>query len=218
MTTITEMEKNVLTALFESSKGNGHDFGLVQECRKAVEQPKQLAGIMSSLSKKGLLTIHGDHTTDSGTWTQTTWNVDVAEIEALIGGGVKAPARKAKVRYRDWTKPTYTTLAPSVKRRIAVEQKIARFTVKHLIDAGFTLSVFDGEEVTIKRSTDPVAICNAMNTTDEDYLYVHRADEKERFGWLYFVYGNDGYDVISDYTTNLDPQMEAINKYSESFG
>jgi hypothetical protein len=120
-------------------------------------------------------------------------------------------------RFRDWTNPNYTTLAPSVKRRVAVEQKIARYAVKHLIEAGFALSVFDGEEVTVKRSTDVVAICNAMATTDEDYLWVHRAGEKQRCGWLFFVYGNDGYDVISDYTTNLDPQMESINKYSESF-
>jgi hypothetical protein len=121
-------------------------------------------------------------------------------------------------RLRDWTNPDYTTLAPAIKRRIAVEQKIARFTVKKLIEAGFKLSVYDGEAVTVKRSQDAVAICNAMATTDEDRLFVYDSDKQERFGWIYFVYGNDGYDVISDYTTNLDPQMEAINKYAENFG
>jgi transcription initiation factor IIE alpha subunit len=82
--TITPMEKKVLVALFKSSKGNGHDFGLVQECRGAVEHPRQLAGVMSSLAQKGIVIVHGDVTTDSGTWTQTTWAVDVEAVEALI--------------------------------------------------------------------------------------------------------------------------------------
>jgi hypothetical protein len=84
MVKLTEMEKKVLKALFNSSEGNGHDFGLVQECRKAVEQPKQLAGIMASLVKKGLIIVHGDVTTDSGNWMQTTWKVEVEEIKALL--------------------------------------------------------------------------------------------------------------------------------------
>ena len=90
MVKLTEMETKVLKALFESSKGNGHDFGLVQECRKAVERADQLAGVMASLVKKGLVIVHGDVTTDSGNWTQTTWKVEVEEIEALLNPVVKA--------------------------------------------------------------------------------------------------------------------------------
>jgi hypothetical protein len=120
-------------------------------------------------------------------------------------------------RFKDWTKPDYTTLSPAIARRIGVEQKIARHTVKTLLDAGFNISVFDSEEITLRHSTDAVTICNAMNTTDEDKLLVYRAGERERFGWVYFVYGNDGCDVISDYTTNLDPQMEAVMEYAERF-
>ena len=81
---ITELEKKVLAALFDSSKGNGHDFGLVQDCRGAVRKPRQLAGIMSSLSQKGLVVIHGDVVTHSGRWTQTTWAVAIEDIAALI--------------------------------------------------------------------------------------------------------------------------------------
>lgn len=35
-------------------------------------------------------------------------------------------------------------------------------------------------------------------------------------GWVRFVYGNDGHDVISDYTTNLESVLEPINAYAES--
>ena len=86
--TITPLEKKVLTALYESSEGNGHDFGFVQDCRKAVDSPNQLSGVMASLVKKKLLTVHGDITTNKGTyvetWTQTTWDVQPEVIAALI--------------------------------------------------------------------------------------------------------------------------------------
>ena len=86
---LTTMEHTVLSALFDSSKGNGHDFGFVEECRSAVERPTQLAGVMASLVKKGIITIHEAVVTNQGTayqqrWTQTTWNLPVNEVAALI--------------------------------------------------------------------------------------------------------------------------------------
>jgi hypothetical protein len=118
--------------------------------------------------------------------------------------------------FNDWTAKDY--ISPSVKPRIRIEQKIARYTVRALLRAGFLLSVYDGEEITVERSADAATICNAMFSTDEDYLFVYEDGQAARNGWVRFVYGNDGYDVICDYTTNLDPQMDAVNKYAESFG
>jgi hypothetical protein len=115
---------------------------------------------------------------------------------------------------RDWTKNEHLTAA--VKRRVAIEQKIARFTVRALLDAGFFITVYDGEEMTVTRSRDVATICDAMNTTDEDFLFVYRDGERDRFGWVRFVYGNDGWEVINDYTTNLDSQMDAVNQYAET--
>lgn len=83
MTTLTAQEKIVLIALFESSNGNGHDFGFVEDCRHVVPVAS-LGGIISSLSKKGILTVHGAVTTDSGRWTQTTWDLPVEQVSALI--------------------------------------------------------------------------------------------------------------------------------------
>jgi hypothetical protein len=123
---------------------------------------------------------------------------------------------KHRTAFEDWTAKEH--ISPSVKPRIRIEQKIARFTVRALLRAGFVLSVYDGEEITVSQSSDAAAICNAMFTTDEDYLYVYKPGEKVRFGWVRFVYGNDGYDVICDYTTNLDPQMDAVNEYANAFG
>lgn len=84
---LTELELKVLAALFESSAGNGHDFGFVEDCRSAVGAPRQLAGVVSSLVQKGVITVHEQVRTDSGAWTQTTWKLPVEEVAALIGRG-----------------------------------------------------------------------------------------------------------------------------------
>ena len=51
--------------------------------------------------------------------------------------------------------------------------------------------------------------------TDDDYLFVYKAGQSERFGWVRFVYGNDGYDVISDYTINLEKTLKGVNVFAE---
>lgn len=92
---------------------------------------------------------------------------------------------------------------PSVKRRQKVEVAIIKATVKALLAEGFSLSVFDGEEDS-PISTDTKAVHNALYNTDEDYLNVFLKDDKA-YGWVRFVYGNDGWDVINNYTVNLEP-------------
>ena len=91
----------------------------------------------------------------------------------------------------------------AVKARQRVEQTIALTAAQVLLDAGFSLGVNDGEEITIHHSRNIEDIKDALFTTDEDYLYVYRAkgDRKDTRpdGWVRLVYGNDGWDVISDY-------------------
>lgn len=108
-----------------------------------------------------------------------------------------------------------------VKIRQDVEKRIARATIKGLLAAGFLITVFDGEEETVQRSRSPKVILGAMMTTDEDYLIVFnpgpswRGDDGRRAGWVRFVYGNSGWDVINDYTTNLESALTAANDLSE---
>jgi hypothetical protein len=51
-----------------------------------------------------------------------------------------------------------------------------------------------------------------LMSTDEDYLMVYEPGKKERLGWIHLVYGNDGYDVVSDYTTNLEALVDPITE------
>lgn len=120
----------------------------------------------------------------------------------------------------------------SVKMRQLVEREIAEAVIKALLEAGFLLGVNDGEETTIRWSRDAKAVLAKMFTTDEDRLLVYiDADQDDPLNveretrpdyWVMFVYGNDGWDVISDYTVALEPYIGAgttveqvIKKYED---
>lgn len=113
-----------------------------------------------------------------------------------------------------------------VKMRQRVEREIARACIKALLDAGFTLGVNDGEETTIHHSRSAKKIEAAMFTTDEDWLLVNvkgdnRKDKRPQY-WVRFVYGNDGWDVINDYTVHLEQYIgdgtavdKVVKKYED---
>ena len=95
---------------------------------------------------------------------------------------------------------------------ISIETQIIKATIGALLAAGFQLSVFDGEETTVSRSTDMAAVLDALRTTDEDYLFVYQIDGEGHYGWVRFTYGNDDIEVISDYTTSLEPVVALVFK------
>lgn len=104
----------------------------------------------------------------------------------------------------------------------AIERAIARAAVSALIAGGFLVTVFDCEEYTLTDSGDVESILAAVFTTDDDRLYVRKVaaetpatHDSEFFGWVWFVYGNSGWDVISDYTTNLESLLEPVNAFAE---
>jgi hypothetical protein len=104
---------------------------------------------------------------------------------------------------------------------ISVEDQIIKAVINALFMNGFVLSVYDGGEITVKRSMDPDEIFAAMKTTDEDYLLANKVGDMNRpHHWVRFIYGNDDVDVINDYTTNLfytlEPVFKMIEEYEES--
>lgn len=106
-------------------------------------------------------------------------------------------------------------MSKEIATRVAVEGRIARKVIKIALQQSCLISVHDGEEITVRKSKDAKAIEAAMFTTDEDFLIIHDKDGK-RIGQINFVYGNDGWDVISDYSTFLDiPIMEEVNAWIE---
>lgn len=108
-----------------------------------------------------------------------------------------------------------------VRARVAIERRIVKATVDAFLAAGFALQTDQGggplEPVIPTR--DRQVILDALCETDDERLYVRQVFPGPNYisnGWVYFVYGNDGWDVISDYTTNLEEVLKPVNALAES--
>jgi hypothetical protein len=92
-----------------------------------------------------------------------------------------------------------------------LEMTIARKLVRKALAAGYMVSVYDGEEYAVKRSTKFTKIVEALASTSDDVLVLRTADGT-KVGSVWLIWGN-GEDLISDYTDN-----EATNALVKEFG
>ncbi len=100
-----------------------------------------------------------------------------------------------------------------VKKRQSIEQRIVKRLVKAALEAGYTISVNNGgDDDEIRNSTDEQAIVKELFATDSETLLLMK-DGKAKFVSL--IYGNDGYDVIADYSSSLSSLVEGLNSYIE---
>jgi hypothetical protein len=108
-------------------------------------------------------------------------------------------------------------VSPEVGKRQKAEYAVISAFVKTALKAGHTLGVHDGEELVLKYSSSYKAVMGAIMSVDDEYLLVYpvNATSGPRMGLVQLIYGNDGPDVISDYTTNLEPLMGKANEVSE---
>lgn len=102
-----------------------------------------------------------------------------------------------------------------------LELRIAYLVVREALAANCLVSVFDGEEYPLKRSSDAVEIMRALCSTDEDTLLLRDANGA-RLGSVLLIWGN-GQDVISDYSytpatcANVELILAKANEYAESY-
>lgn len=107
-------------------------------------------------------------------------------------------------------------LAPcdrEVRARRATEYRIVHKLVGDLLAAGFVPFLRregEGRIVITSNDVEPMADLFAC---DEERLYVGRPGGPS--GWVFLVYGNDGWDVIADYTTNLEEHLKAVNAFAD---
>jgi hypothetical protein len=94
-----------------------------------------------------------------------------------------------------------------------MEEQIIRKIIADALAAGYKLSVWDGEDETVTNSGDAEAVFTALRTTDIDSLYFIK--DNVSIGFVLLVYGNDGHDVISDYTTNVEELIAGANTLAE---
>lgn len=105
------------------------------------------------------------------------------------------------------------------KRVLEWEQQIARQCIADLLAAGYELTIGNGgNNFEIPWTKDGEAVFAAMFQTDEEHLYARELTTKAnpvKWWWVFFVHGNDGYDVISDYSSSLEEVLTNTNALVE---
>ena len=103
-----------------------------------------------------------------------------------------------------------------VKRKRA-ETGLARRVILDAIKAGYSVNVDNGgdSEELPSPSTNPTEVLGVMFAADDEHLIMYKGGK--RVGWVHLVYGNGGWDAISDYTYNLEPIMERASVLSEAY-
>jgi hypothetical protein len=111
---------------------------------------------------------------------------------------------------------------PKVRFRQMVERLIATAVVDEALKAGYVIGIDNGGDDVEFISGDREKILKEMMQTDDERLYVYpkptggkRVNPDHPIGYVYFVYGNDGWDVINDYTTNLEKMLEPVSLISD---
>lgn len=97
------------------------------------------------------------------------------------------------------------------------EKLIARHIITQALAKHWTVSVYDGEELCLTRSDNVTDIIDAMWSTDGDEL-IFQDLNRVQMGWVRFIYGNgnDGLDVVSDFTTSLEWMWESTKEVIDS--
>lgn len=114
----------------------------------------------------------------------------------------------------------------TINERIKIERQIVRRVIKDAIARGYSCSVsgergYDIDEMLVgcKKIDKVLQECTNyeechlfLTPPDVDPIIQDGAVVSE--GWVYFVFGNDGYDVISDYTSNLETLLAGAHELS----
>lgn len=85
----------------------------------------------------------------------------------------------------------------------AGERRMAKRLIKECLARGYTISLYNGEEWTVKLASHKTTILNAMASTGEDTIRI-RDDKGNNLGVFSLIYGNnpDGTELIADFSDN----------------
>lgn len=132
----------------------------------------------------------------------------MTEVKKLVYGFETSPtAMESSIWERHGDKP-----------RFMIEWTIVKMAITLLLEAGYVLK-FDHDGVDDIRTIETVdlATMEELFACDEETLYVYR-DPKGNIcdKFVKFIYGNDGPDVISDYSSSLDKVLKPVNDLADS--
>lgn len=107
--------------------------------------------------------------------------------------------------------------ANAIRQRIVIERAVIRRAITDMLAAGWEVRVYYGEgDYGTDWTRELGAVMGAVCACDEEWIRARRATDhgQERAG-IYLVYGNDGWDVISDYSLLLEPELEGANAFAD---
>ena len=96
----------------------------------------------------------------------------------------------------------------NVETRKSIERSIVKLTIQTLLDAGCRLTINlhndteNNKRDEIKDFTEHTL--DDVMASDSEYLFVN--DDN----WVYFIFGNDGWDVIADYSLGIEKIMDPL--------
>lgn len=87
------------------------------------------------------------------------------------------------------------------------DAELATRLVSECLRRGYAVSVYDGDETTVKRSRDIDVIYPAMGSTDEDRIIISELSPNAngkfiRVGTFVLIWGNSEGETIADHTDN----------------
>lgn len=103
-----------------------------------------------------------------------------------------------------------------VRGRIQTERAVCRKLIRALHAAGYKLRVVSTDDYETKVGEGEAGLMRALFNLDDAFLVPHTVCGTPH-GWVRLVFGNDGWDVVSDYTTDLEPVLAPVNDYADSF-
>lgn len=89
----------------------------------------------------------------------------------------------------------------NLANRLRMERRVCTALVGACLRRGFLISVHDSEEWVVKKSTDKAEILAALASTDSDTIRIRDVLGMSA-GSFELIYGNDGWDVVADYSDN----------------
>lgn len=99
----------------------------------------------------------------------------------------------------------------------AAERQIVEAVVDRALRLGYGIAVWNGGDLPeLDTNVDREQILEALFATDEETLELRTADGAY-YGFVRFVYGNDGWDVLCDHSASMDADgfMTPVNEVIE---
>lgn len=97
----------------------------------------------------------------------------------------------------------------------AIEHVIVNAAAVEILESGKNISVFDGEATVLRHSVDIDAIMENSFATDETRYDVYSNESGVFIGSVFFIFGNSGWDVLSDNSSSLESYLVKATALSE---